>query len=209
MKGTLKMCGNHDAMAEASRAAFLDCDQELLISKFNLDCDEDYLYIRVLNTCWQVDRRDGFITLKGSSEKAPHDIKMAIYDLFCYHADSPDLPPLSGEWKSVADLGGILGAGHAKRLYTDEIIAPFAGSADRLKAACEQLGGTPVKGGDVSCLLPVFDFFPVWFQFWDADDEFPADIRFLWDSSSEQFIHYEILFYLTAYIESLLTEKIK
>ena len=147
------MCGNHDAMAEASREEFLTLDQEMLIRKFGLDFNENYIYIRFLTTEYQVDREDGFITVKDSTEKPPHDVKMAIYDLFCYHADEPRCPALSGEWKSVADLGGILGAGHAKRLYNDEIITPFAGKTEQLKKACEELGGTAVRGGDVSHLL--------------------------------------------------------
>ena len=134
---------------------------------------------------------------------------MAIYDLFNYHADESFLPPLFGVWKSVADLGGILGAGHAKRLYNDAVTAPFAGKTDRLKDACMTLGGEEASEGDVSFIIPVFDFFPVWLQFWDADDEFPAELRFLWDQNSEAFLHYEIIFYLTMHIETLLTEMIK
>ena len=199
------MCGNHDAMAEDSRLQFLSCDQDLLIRKFHLESDADYLYINFLNSPCQVDRQEGFITWKGSSEKVPHDVMMAIYDLFCYHQDESGLPALSGIWKSVADLGGIIGAGHAKRLYNDAVIKPFTGKTVRLHEICRQLGGTETKGGDVSYLLPVFDFLPVWFQFWDADDEFPADIRFLWDQNSEAFIHYEILFYTTAYLEEHMT----
>ncbi|MBE5997215.1 MAG: DUF3786 domain-containing protein [Lachnospiraceae bacterium] len=197
------MCGNSDMMEETSRKEFLTCDQDMLIRKFGLESDEHFLYIRFLNDEYAVDRKFGFISPKGTAEQAPHIAKMAIYDLLCYHKDDPCLPALSGEWKSVADLGGIIGASHAKRLHSDAIVGKLAGKCDFLRSACEERGGKAQKGGDVSYLLPVFDFFPVWFQFWDADDEFPADVRFLWDANSEAFIHYEILYYVTAHIEEL------
>ena len=202
------MCGNNDAMAEESREEFLANDQEMLIKKFHLEADDDFIYINVLSKPYAVDRKEGYITEKGSQKKAPHDVMMAIYDLFNYHSGEREMPALSGDWKTVADLGGIIGAQHAKRLYNPMTISPFEGKVEQLKAVCEKLGGTAKKGGDVSFLLPLFDFFPVWFQFWDADDEFPADLSVLWDADTEAFIHYEILFYTTLYLEQFLAEQV-
>lgn len=57
-----------------------------------------------------------------------------------------------------------------------------------------------MRTGDVSFLLPVFDFFPVWFQFWDADEEEPASLRFLWDQQTLRYLHYETLWYIMMHI---------
>ena len=205
MKEDEVMCGNNDMMEESSRREFLTCDQEMLIRKYALDADREFLYIRFLNTAYQVDRKTGFIYLKGTAQEAPHMPKMAIYDLFNYHKEETACPALSGSWKSTSDLGGLIGAQHAKRIHNEAILRPFVGQCEQLRGACEAMGGQKKKGGDVSYLLPVFDFFPVWFQFWDADDEFPADLRILWDGNAESFLHYEIVFYVTLYIEEALT----
>lgn len=202
------MCGNRDAMSEESRKQFLLGNHNLFIRKYKLDADDGFLYIRVLNHIYKINRNNGIITEKDSDRQPAHDVMMAIYDLFNYHSDEETLPSLYGIWKSVADLGGILGANHAKRLFNESVIAPFAGKAQKLREACLALGGTEASDGDVSFIIPIFDFFPVWFKFWDADDEFPADIRFLWDQNSESFLHYEIVFYLTRYLEELLTKMI-
>ena len=202
------MCGNHNAMAESIRADFLKLDQEQLIRKFHLAADERYLYIKILNTMYKVDRHDGIITEKDSEKKPPHYVMIAIYDLFTYHADEKECPPLFGVWRSVGELGGMLGEAHTKRLYNEEVLAPFAGKAEQLKKACAELGGKEADKAEVSFIIPVFDFFPVWLQFWDADDEFPAELKFRWDQNSESFLHFEIVFYLTAYLEELLTDKL-
>ncbi len=203
------MCGNTETMTEDSRQLFLTLDQDVLIKKFNLKSDEKFLYIHFLNEAFKIDRRQGYITEAETPMLANHDVTMAIYDMLCYSADSPTIPALSGQWETLTTLGGIIGAGHVKRLHTDEILAPFVGKVKELTDACTALGGTPQKGGDVSFQLPVFDFLPVWVQFWDADDEFPAAIQFLWDKNSLQMLHYEILFYTTSYLETKLQEMLK
>ena len=200
------MCGNHDAMAADARATFLETDQDLLIKKFNLASDENYLYISFLKRPYKIDRTSGLITCRDSISGAPHEVMMAIYDMLCYSKDYPTLPAFGGVWQNLATLGGIVGAGHARRLHTPLVVKPFLGKVDALKAYCESIGGEPQHGGDVSYILPVFDFFPVWFQFWDGDDEFPAQIQFLWDNRSQEFVHYETLFYMTSYMERYFAE---
>ena len=38
-------------------------------------------------------------------------------------------------------------------------------------------------------------FFPVLLRFWEADDEFPAQLQFLWDRNSMRYLTYETSFY--------------
>ena len=44
--------------------------------------------------------------------------------------------------------------------------------------------------------MPVVPYFSVLFQFWDADEEFPAKILILWDKVSMSYLHFETTFYL-------------
>ena len=203
------MCGNHDVMAEESRKHLLTLDQEELIRKYGLEANENYMYIRVFNRPYQIDRQTGSISCRDSAVPAPHNITMAIYDMLCYSEDLKDLPPLSGNWVTLSQLGGLVGAGHAKKLHEPEVLKPFYDKVPEMNKACEDLGGQRQKGGDVSYKLPVFDFFPMWFQYWDADDEFPANIQFLWDKNALQFLHFEIVHHLTAYLEQYLTDAVK
>ena len=64
-------------------------------------------------------------------------------------------------------------------------------------------------GGDVSRILDVFDFFPVCVRFWDADEEFPASLQFLWDANALDFLYYETLWYVMGDLLERLTETIQ
>ncbi len=203
------MCGNTETMTEDSRQLFLTLNQDILIKKFHLKNDEKFLYMTFFGKEYKIDRRQGYISEGNTPMPADHDTMMGIYDMLSYSADKATLPELTGQWETLSNLGGIIGSGHTQqRLLSDEAIAPFVGKVEELKKACEALGGKEEKGGDVSYSIPVFDFFHVWFQFWDADDEFPAAAQFLWDKNSLSFLHYEILFYTTAYLEKILKEMI-
>jgi hypothetical protein len=52
----------------------------------------------------------------------------------------------------------------------------------------------------VACRLPLFDFLPVVFQFWSADDDFPASIQLLWDKNTTDFMHFETVWYAAGYV---------
>ena len=204
------MCGNFDQMSEDARKLFLECSQDSIIRKFQLKHTDEEILIRFLNREYSIDRNSGMIREADTGFPAGNDETMSIYDMLCYSCDRPELPPLSGEWQSLSSLGGIIGSSHTQsRLYTEKMLAPFAGRTAAMKAACEKLGGKQVKGADVSYILPVFDFFPVWLGFWDGDEEFPPNIQFLWDSNSLKFLHYETLWYCTQFLEKELARMIQ
>ena len=202
------MCGNYAQMMEDSRKLFLKYDQGSMIRKYHLENDENYLFIRFMNREYEIARKSGVITRRESSERAGHSETMSIYDMLCYSEKLPELPPLTGQWESLYGLGGIIGAGHTQRLMTGRVLEPFSGKTAEMCRACEEMGGKKQKGADVSYILPVFDFFPFWFEFWDGDEEFPPNIQFLWDKNSLQFMHYETLWYIVDFVEDELRRRI-
>ena len=105
-------------------------------------------------------------------------------------------PAAAGSWASVSELGGVIGAGHDRTLRNEPQAARFAGQCDRLASACEALGGVRESKADVGYAIPVFRDLRILFQFWDADDEFPASIKYLFDRNALSFMHYETLWYL-------------
>ena len=44
--------------------------------------------------------------------------------------------------------------------------------------------------------ISAFPFFPVLIQFWDADDEFPAQIKIMWDDQTMRYLNFETTYYL-------------
>lgn len=200
------MCGNEEAMAEKAKQEFLEFDHEKLIRKFSLKHDSENIYINFLTVTYAINRTTAAVTNRATGEPALHDIMMAIFDMLMHFKDQDELPALSGTWVTLSTIGGIIGAAHVARLHTNEILAPFVDKVPEFCAVCEKLDGKKQPKGDVSYILPLFDFFPVWVQFYDADDEFPATLQFMYDSTAKNFVFFETLFYCTSYMEKLFAD---
>ena len=178
---------NYDQVIENWRLKFLEMDQEELIRKFQLEADEEFLYIIYFSKRFRIDRKNGFITEDGKSPG--FDTVMNIYKTFYYSAAHP-----------VAS-GNLVAFRQVKRVYPFEaayrrtIISRlqelFAGKTEELRKACEALGGTLLPQGDVGYVLPVFPFLNIAVLFWDKDEEFEAQANMLFDSEITEFMHEE------------------
>ena len=178
---------NYDQVIENWRLKFLEMDQEELIRKFQLEADEEFLYIIYFSKKFRIDRKNGFITEDGKSPG--FDTVMNIYNTFYYSAAHP------------LASGNLVAFRQVKRVYPFEaayrrtIISRlqelFAGKTEELRKACEALGGTLLPQGDVGYVLPVFPFLNIAVLFWDKDEEFEAQANMLFDSEITEFMHEE------------------
>lgn len=178
---------NYDQVIENWRLKFLEMDQEELIRKFQLEADEEFLYIIYFSKRFRIDRKTGFITEDGKSPG--FDTVMNIYNTFYYSAAHP-----------VAS-GNLVAFRQVKRVYPFEaayrrtiifrLQELFAGKTEELRKACEALGGTLLPQGDVGYVLPVFPFLNIAVLFWDKDEEFEAQANMLFDSEITEFMHEE------------------
>ena len=191
------MGSNYEKMADGARALFLTMDQAAMIARWDLPYDDDWLYVTYMGEDMRIRRRTGEIEslAPAGDYRSPDNVNetMAIFDLLT-HSDTR--PRAAGRWASVSSLGGIIGAGHDRTLSHEGTAAIFAGQPERLAAACRRVGGAPLGRADVGYVVPVFHDFGIWFQFWDGDDEFPANIKYLFDENALQFMHYETLWYV-------------
>lgn len=202
---------NYEIMREQMRLRFLTYPQDEMIRKFSLRADDEFLYIRFCAKPYRVRRTDGLV--EGSDDGFQTCTEgnfrecMSIYDVLC---DSKPDCRLSGQFCPSSSLKGTVYSMHVTgsgpMFEADARV--FSEHMERLPAACAALGGVPEGRGDVAYRLPLFDFLPMQFSFWQADDEFPAEIRLLWDANVLQFLHYETLWYAAMHLmqrlESLL-----
>ena len=198
----MKNMDNYEKMAEMARERFISYPQEEIIRRWDLEADQEWIIFSFFNETYRLRRKDGVLVPEGAfwrngrqgrTARTLVDDTMVIYDLLCH---APKRPTLAGSWESVSSLGGIIGAGHDRALKHNEQADLLGEDLQRVREDCRRLGGVEQKQGDVSFILPVTGFFPVWFQLWAADDEFPASVRFLWDRNALQFMHYETLWYV-------------
>lgn len=190
---------NYDRMVDDARRLFLDYDQKKMTEKFHLESDEDCLYIRFIGQMYQVSRKTGMVTCRdGSAEhKAGFNEAMSIYDILCSSAEKPEL---SGQFVTLESLNRVQGRGIQTGSMYREYAEYFDDRPEVLLRACEMLGGIPGEKGDVSCVIPVFDFFPVCVRFWESDEDFPASLQFFLDRNALDFMHFETLWYVISFL---------
>lgn len=190
---------NYDKMLLQAQELFLGYDQGEMIARWALEHDGDYLYAEYMTEALRIDRRTGAVSYAREPAEGEYcaasfvNEGMALFDLL---TRSPVRPTPTGRWTSISTLGGIIGAGHDRTLSHEGTAAQFQGRCAALAAACRRLGGTATGKADVGYAIPVFRDFQILFQFWDGDDEFPANIKYLFDENALQFMHYETLWYV-------------
>lgn len=162
---------NYDLQVDMARKIFLEYDQAVLIRKYDLHCDDLWIYLDYLHTPCRIHRKDGRIEEKLNDswqECRNYSTVMTVYDLLCYH-EGENCPMLSGQWCSVGNfvVTGITDT----EPYTQKIAGKLDGHTNALKAACQQLGGVlqpSVAGADITCRFPVTDFFRCFCNFGKA-----------------------------------------
>ncbi len=195
------MADNYDRMQEQARQLFQTYDREKLRARLSLPEDPAGIPIRFLGEAYLVRASDGEV-VDGAGEKAPFYAAMSIYDVLCR---SERTPVLAGTFVPTMELHGIMGSNSVHEDLNRRDAVFFSGRMEALAAACRALGGTPGSRGDVSFRIPVFDFFPTELRFWEADEEFPAQLQFFWDRNALDFAHYETIWYMAG----ALTEKLR
>ena len=202
------MSDNYEIARDRAEKAFLQYGQEAMIAKFGLAHDRDFLYIRFLALDYRVDRKTGRVERLPDLTRAGFREVMTIFDVLC---ESKPECRLSGEFVRVNDLDGVTRTAYLGADLFNGSAKAFTRRTAELKAACEALGGTPGTVGDVSFRIPVFDFLPVTLQFWDADDEFDAVLKIMWDRRTLDFMRYETTWYaagrLLERLEELMDQK--
>lgn len=199
---------NYEVTKRKMQKHFLDYDQEKMIEKFGLAHDDAYLYILFAGRSYRISRQTGLVEWSEDAflevNEGNYNEAMSIYDLLC--CSQPDCR-LSGDYVTCKSLPGVAVAGSPGSELFSGNAAYFAGKGAQLAKACEKLGGKPAGKGDVAYELPAFDCLPVRLVFWDADEEFPASLYFLWDRNTTRFIHFETTFYVAAELTRRLEEE--
>lgn len=202
---------NYDKQADKCRKEFINMDHQKIAEKFNLQSDENYLYIYFFNQKYRLNKHNGDVEKTEDDKnyvKAKFNEIMTFLDLFAY---SKENLKLSGKLRGVTSLKGVIQTG-SRITHTDffqKDAKKFSGKTEKLIKACQALKGRKINKGDVGYEIDVFDFFPITFIFYEEDSEFPAECSFLWDENTLDYMHYETTFYVAKYLLERLYELIK
>jgi hypothetical protein len=108
---------------------------------------------------------------------------------YLIHADGT---LLTGKWVGYKDIpGGLHYAGVFARRVTEHLARRFGRSADQFQKAGLRCGGTPAGLGDASFTISALPRIPLQFVLWEGDEEFPASVQVLFDSSVDHYLPLE------------------
>lgn len=189
-KGQFRMehQSNYEKWCEEWRQKFLTMDQEDICRRLpEIDKTEQKLLLWHYGRQFAVDRKDGTMTVVSDDRSVDLMPQLNIYTLFWYAKEEA---VQLGNRVPFRELKGAspFGAAFQKGIL-EPLAATFSGNVDRLEQAVMQLGGERLSQGKY--LLHAFSCIPVAVNFWDADEEFPAQANMLFDSSATEFNHVE------------------
>jgi len=206
------MRDNYEQMRDQMRPHFLTFDQEEMIRKFSLEYDQEYLYVVFCGRPYRIGRKNGIVEWSENQFQTciegDFNESMTIYDVLC--CSKPDCR-LSGEFAPSSSLPGLVYTGMkaGSAMGSRKTEEYFDDNVELLREACIALGGIPEGKGDVAYRIPMFAFLPVQFAFWQSDEDFQAEIRILWDSNVQNFMHFETLFYAAGHLLRRIEEWMK
>ncbi len=203
----MKNVDNYRLQVEGAKRYFLRYDQEKLIKKLKLRSDEDYLYTEMLCKPYRIHRRIGTVERLEEVwvEINNHGEVMTLLDLVC---DSRTDRFCTGRWKNMTNFGAMF-----HRSLMEQQADPFARAIQEnpegFRRACEALGGAPEPGGDISYALPVFENLKLLIRFWEADEDFPATVCWMWEENALMYLKYETMWFFLGMLRSRIRDLMK
>jgi hypothetical protein len=173
----LEQISRIDFQEIADRLGARTCDDEIIIPFFG--------------QAYRVSRRG---ILNPASKKPAYSICIVLckYILLC-----PAYDPTQEEWvafKDFKDAAPLVASFSNTTL--DMIAGDFSDKIDKLENACKSFGGRPPEtelSYDLLMKLYPLPKVPVLLLFNDADDEFPADCKLLFERRAEHYLDMECL----------------
>lgn len=199
---------NYLLQANHAKQGFLGYDQEKLIAKLKLQADEDFLYMQFVNQPYRICRRSGDISRRVDGEWVDgnaYEEVMTLLDLVC---DSREGRYLACRWKNMQDFGAQVHRNLLEDARDPDALA-FDADPDGFRRGCLALGGTPIPQGDAAYAIEVFDGLPLVVQLWLGDEEFPPQLRILWDENANMYLKYETMYFAKALVLRRIRENMK
>ena len=185
--------GNYAKQLLAAQRQFRTLAYREIAERFSLPMCGNDLMIVFLGESYRISAETGELLCCSDGREADFNTGMTIFDML---ANPNGRPVLSGRWCDHSNFNAVRGGTLTGELkLSDKTAQCFAGKTQALRRACAAIGARETAGGDYSCMLPLFPFFPLRLRFYDADEEFPAKLQLLWDENTPRCLHYETTFY--------------
>ena len=200
-----------EEIARKWRKMFSHYDPRRASQILSLNYDERFLYIDYLFSSYRLRLEDGYLEKKLDTPRGkPQSFDFSdeakdkwdpywTEDLFfnesivIYHYlyYVKDAPVNSGVFVASNTLEAAGLRANAKDPLLDPFAKRFEGKLELFIKACENAGGIRIDKGDACYEFHPFPQIPIQILFWDADEDFGAQVQALVDKRITDFVHYE------------------
>ena len=198
---------NYALQAQQAKKHFLTYDQQELIRRCDLLCDEAYFYITFLSKPYRISRTSGEIErlcISSWERVTGFGEIMVILDWLC---DSKENRHITGRWINVVTQSHSI---HRNLQEEEDPAARFIQeNPQAFQKACKALGGEEVPGADMGYAIELVDGLKLLLQFWYGDEEFPSALRCKWDENVLQYIRYETTWYAVGLLRTEILKLMK
>lgn len=195
---------NYLIQAQQAQQYFLTYDQSSLIRKLRLPHDEQYLYPVMFHRQYRLDRKNGNLERKQGDGWVSANTFAEVLTLLDLVCDSREDRHLSGNWKNMTSFGLMFHQDMLEGAH-DPWAALFESRPEDFRRACEALGGRKLDTtADIAYAIEIFDGLEIALQLWFGDEDFPANLRTLWDENALMYIRYETMHYARELLLDLL-----
>ena len=110
---------------------------------------------------------------------------------------APNGGPIDGKDVSEKDFtGGVTFFQGPHALYVSPIVKLYGNDPDAFEARGREFNGIPFDFGDKAMRFFPFPQMPITYVLWQADDEFPASVSVMFDSSLSRWFELDMIFSL-------------
>jgi hypothetical protein len=151
--------------------------------------------VQFLNSVYRVDPVREQITEVKPNPK--HDLTEEFQILLIRYLIAKNPGPPDGKEVSEKDFpGGVTFFQGPHTLHTAPITELYGNDPEGFEVRCRELGAVPVPHGDRAMRFLPFPTIPVTYVLWRADEEFPASVSVLFDSSIGRWFKLDMIFTL-------------
>lgn len=197
---------NYAIAAAQARQLFMNYDHEKLASKLNTKIDAEYLYTAMFHESYRIHRKTGDISRFSNGEWVPANSfneSLTLLDLVC---DSKENRYPKNQWKNMSDFG-LQFHRNLMEERRDPLAERFERDAAQFVSACEAFGGEKFSLGDVAYSFEIFEGLRVLVQLWFGEEDFPPQLRWLWDANALMYLKYETMYYAVNLLLSKIQER--
>lgn len=191
---------NYEISLQAAQKRFCSYDIEKMPRRKEILDTGAYLETGFFGKKVLICKQTGSITLDG--QPADYCETLSVLDWLC---DSQAAAAASGQFCTVSSLPGVLVSGSGLVMKAPLLAQRMDHDPSFLLRAARVMGGKTVPAGDMGIEMEIFPGLPMQLKFYHSDEEFPADITFLWDRNILQFVRYETVYYIVASLMKILS----